>query len=165
MLAAIKPIHLQLAYITRTISSIFDHVSSKEELLGTGPGANPPLWIIVHLTDVRAFFARQAGIKFKPSWGRLSIDDAAMSDASVYPELSEIAENWRELGQLLLEGLESLDEETLNKKVSRPFPINDDTFLGTLTFCAFHESYHLGQIFGWWKTLSDVPAMNILKGE
>jgi uncharacterized damage-inducible protein DinB len=162
MIDCLQPLAMQFALNTKGIANCFEHITNKAMLLNTGEGANPPLWLLVHLTESRAFFARMVGTKFKPSWGNFSVGRNDLNDIDSYPEIETIEENWNELAGIFEERLKEITEEEIRKPVSRPFPISDGTKLGTLTFSAAHESYHVGQFFGWWRTL-DVPGvMNLL---
>ncbi|HLA79851.1 MAG TPA: DinB family protein [Vicinamibacteria bacterium] len=111
-----------------------------------GTETNPILWIAGHLASSRYGLATALGRQRDVPWGTLFFKGAAVGDLSALPEVGSIQEGWREISALLAARLEELTEAELAAPFPRSFPIPDRSLRGAITFLAFHEGYHLGQM-------------------
>ena len=91
---------------------------------------NPIVWIAGHLSYSRTSLARMVGVQRELPW----------------PDIAEIRAVWSEATASLMKRLEELTEEELAQPAPRSLPIPDKTVRGALSFGAFHESYHVGQM-------------------
>lgn len=62
-----------------------------------------------------------------------------------YPEVSELATQWNEVAERLVDALEGLSDRDVLAP-NEGFPVPDQTVSGALMFRAWHESYHVGQL-------------------
>ena len=67
-------------------------------------------------------------------------------DEDDYPLMAEIVTAWDTVTEKLTARLESITEAELSAKSDIKVPGNDDTLVALVTFMAFHESYHIGQV-------------------
>ena len=68
------------------------------------------------------------------------------SDGSGYPEMAELQAAWSELSTQVLHALESASDEDLERRPGADSPHAEKTVLEALSFYAWHEPYHLGQL-------------------
>ncbi len=68
------------------------------------------------------------------------------SDGSGYPEMAELRAAWSELSTQVLHALESASDEDLERRPGADSPHAEKTVLEALSFYAWHEPYHLGQL-------------------
>jgi uncharacterized damage-inducible protein DinB len=82
-----------------------------------------------------------------PPWLDRFGGSSASTDGADYPPLGELAEVWNSLGPRFDDALAALDEEALAGPPGRDgLPLPEPNLRGLVTFMAFHESYHVGQV-------------------
>ena len=111
-----------------------------------GTGTNPLLWIAGHLASSRYGLAGVLGRPREFPLGKIFSRGAAPGDLSALPEIGPIQEAWRDISALLMSRLEELTDAELSAPSPRSFPIPDGTIRGAITFLAYHEGYHVGQM-------------------
>lgn len=118
------------------------------ETLLKRPGAesNPLLWIAGHLASSRYGLATALGRQRDVPWGKLFFRGASLDDLSTLPEIGSIQEAWRDISALVAARLEELTEAELSAPAARSFAIPDRSTRGAITFLAYHEGYHIGQM-------------------
>jgi hypothetical protein len=110
------------------------------------PGTNPLIWIAGHLASARFSMATLLGEKrtspLAPVFGRGAVvpEDAAL------PQAEEVLAVWREISEVVTARLAAATPEQLAQPSPRRFPAGAQHALGGLTFLAYHEGYHLGQM-------------------
>ena len=109
-------------------------------------GTNPILWIAGHLASGRYGLATALGRQREVPWGRLFFRGAVLDDLSALPEIGPIQEAWRDISAVVMSRLEELTEADLSGPSPRSFPIPDGSLHGAITFLAYHEGYHVGQM-------------------
>lgn len=109
-------------------------------------GTNPILWIAGHLASTRFGLAGVLGRPREFPLGKTFFRGAALGDLSTLPEIGPIQEAWRDISSLVMSRLEELTEAELGAPSPRVFPIPDSTIRGAITFLAYHEGYHIGQM-------------------
>jgi uncharacterized damage-inducible protein DinB len=106
---------------------------------------NPMLWLLGHVTQTRSAVLRIVGEPFHTAWGDLFSRGARLQDRARYPTVEEIMSVLNQITQRLYAKFESLDDARLALPAKGSIPLAE-TLADQLTFLAFHESYHVGQI-------------------
>lgn len=121
-------------------------------------GSNSIGWVIGHITQTRAGLLTRIGEPIETGWGDLFKRGAEKKDPSGYPAAEEIKRAGVDVNKRLRGKLEMLTEQDLEN----PFPglerLNVTKVSEALSFFAFHESYHVGQL-GYIKKLLGYPAI------
>lgn len=102
-------------------------------------------FVVCHLLDARAWLVSLMGgdgtheftERFKQAKGIDELDP---------PPLAEVGSAFETVTARLLERIESLTDEDLDRPTDNEFPFAEKTVIGGLTFLAWHESYHIGQL-------------------
>jgi hypothetical protein len=123
-----------------------DGLDEKALLSRPAEVTNPIVWIAGHLAYSRAGLARILGAQRELPWPELFARGAKGAAPEAYPDIAEIRAAWNHATTSLMERLEALGEADLAAPSPRSFPIPDKTIRGAITFGAFHESYHVGQM-------------------
>src|ERR1051326_6806930 len=106
---------------------------------------NPMFWLIGHVGETRAAFARILGETYTTPWGDLFGRGAPLRDRAVYPSFEEITRVLSDVNGRFYSRLESVDDSKLAEPATSPtLPIK--TVADWLAFFALHDSYHVGQI-------------------
>ena len=71
---------------------------------------------------------------------------AGSRDGAAYPPVSQLKTEWDVLAETFHAALEGLTDDDVLADGDGSFPIPDNTIRGNLTFIAWHESYHIGQV-------------------
>lgn len=135
-----------------TISAqLFDKVLNefpKEELTKSpGRDSNPMIWIAGHVVQSRATLLNMLGVKKETGWGELFGRGAKRpDDASHYPKMDEILSVWNEIAGGFTGRLIALTEQDLEREAPIQLPGPDNTICNAITFFAFHEIFHIGQM-------------------
>lgn len=113
----------------------------------TRPGdrASSLAYVVCHLLDARAWMVGMLGgdgthefsERFKQAKGIDELDP---------PPLSDVAAAFEAVTARLVDRLESLTDEDLDAPMDSEFPFAPKTIIGGITFLAWHESYHIGQL-------------------
>lgn len=155
MIDFVKPLYMQFELHNRMVNGILSDAEDKSFFDVSGETINPPLWLLVHIIEARAFFGRLLGVRFKPYWGNLKIEDDEKENIELYPEIKVLKADWQKLSSLTEIRLEEITEDELAKPFTRKLPIKNGAKSGVLTFMISHESYHIGQLAAWWKKISN----------
>ena len=107
---------------------------------------NSILFVIGHMLASRFTLTQMLGdnTKWKPS--DLFIRGAKIQDASAYPSIDEMVEEWKNHEVIMESVLKNLSDDFLTEKAPYDFPVDDKSMLGGISFMAMHESYHIGQL-------------------
>lgn len=103
-------------------------------------------WILGHIACSRYFVAGMLGLENNFKHNQYFDYGAKLKDHSVYPSPDELAESFKDIHGKIIECLKNPPLDKLKEKPSVDFPGVEPTVLGAVTFMAFHESYHIGQI-------------------
>jgi uncharacterized damage-inducible protein DinB len=119
-----------------------------EEAMWKQPGGqgNSIMWIVGHITQVRAGLLRVLGEQAATGWGELFRRGAQRQDPSAYPEPQAIKRVGIELTARLRDKLQSLTADDLARPAAGVTLPNVKTIGDALAFFAFHEAYHVGQL-------------------
>lgn len=114
------------------------------------PKANHPLWVIGHTALADNMFLAQIdeSKNNKPEgWDEVFwFGSEIYSDASKYPEISEVVSYYQERRETLIKEIENIDEEFLTKPTPDEGMFADAPNMAQLFFfAAYHEGLHTGQ--------------------
>ncbi|WP_437759684.1 DinB family protein [Sorangium sp. So ce1389] len=126
----------------------------ERSLAGLDPGdlrrragrANSILWTVGHVTVGRCRVVHALGGRREIPWVSVFGKGSSEVDGAEMPELAEVLSLWNELREELPLRLDRLDEKDLEAPWPYELPCSGQTVLGTITYFAFHEAYHLGQV-------------------
>jgi uncharacterized damage-inducible protein DinB len=146
MHSSITQIADQYKLQTGVIDRILDGVP--QEHLTTRPDdkANSIRFILGHITHSRYAIAQLLGSEEAFAHGALFERGAKVRSDSEYPPFGEIKEAWDKISLAMPQLLEGATEEQLAAKQGFEPPGMENNLRGILTFLAFHEAYHIGQI-------------------
>ena len=79
--------------------------------------------------------------------GNVCARPEAWNAEAAYPSGHALLDGWKDAGELLAKALENAEEEKLAAPAPQPGPPSADGKLsGTVSFMAWHETYHVGQV-------------------
>ena len=136
----------QYGVSTSLFEMALDGLSEKELLQSVGDDSNPMIWIVGHLTSSRSSLLNLLGHEHKVPWGGLFARGATVDDPGQYPPMAEMLAIWKETTAALTARFEALTDEELSAESPRNFPVPDKTIRGAISFMAYHEAYHVGQM-------------------
>ncbi len=131
---------------TRLLINCLDGLTDDDARGHPVAGVNSAAFVAAHLVDARHGLLGMLG---RPQENPLAVSIAATSgagDAGAVPRLSALVSAWRSVGLSLDACLADLDGSVLDRPAPRPFPIDDRSILGVVTFLAQHDSHHVGQL-------------------
>lgn len=105
---------------------------------------NSARWLAGHLTSTRIYLLGLMGAKLEYSW--TSLFSEKYDPAKQYPVIADIKEAWMATSEELGKRLAGVTEEDLVKPIEPNLPHGDKTIRGAITFFAYHEAWHIGQI-------------------
>lgn len=108
--------------------------------------SNSILWLVGHLANTRCRLLEMLGVDRAPRWPEFFSRGANPADRDKHPALDEVLSEWRDVSASLSKRLEEIGDAELSAKCPRDFPIADKTMRGAITFLAYHEGYHVGQM-------------------
>jgi len=103
-------------------------------------------FIACHALDARFYLLRMCGHDITNPWRELFDAAKDIEDMKELPPVYEIATVWEELHGATLSHLREMTVSELDGEVSQSFPTADRSLLGAVSFLAFHEAYHVGQM-------------------
>ena len=130
----------------RLFAQALKGVSAEQALKRPDGKANSLLWIAAHMAKSRTHLANLIGLERKLPWGDLFDRGGQPGDSATYPSIDEIKSTWTELHDALMKRIEEMTDGDLAAPVPIKFPIPDNTRRGAISFIAYHEGYHVGQL-------------------
>jgi hypothetical protein len=124
----------------------FGDLNRDDWLRRPAEGSNPVLWIVGHLIWGRSRVLALLGEEWTRPWLPLFARGAMLAEDSQYPSPQEIKDAWLDISAHLTAVLDAAPAETLAAQVGEKSPSYDGTVGGMVTFLAFHETYHVGQV-------------------
>lgn len=107
---------------------------------------NPLAFLAVHVVDARAYLVGILGGDASHDWSEIFAAARRFEDLDPVPTPQQLLSTFDILAGRLDARLESIDAESLDQPSGESFPTGDESVLGAISFLAFHESYHIGQI-------------------
>jgi hypothetical protein len=108
--------------------------------------ANSILWIAGHATVGRLRLLALLGEPGEVPWATVFGKGSAETADAPRPDLETVLDRWRGTAKLLEHRLAGLTAAELEAAAPYELPTSDPTLLGVVTYFAFHEAYHIGQI-------------------
>jgi uncharacterized damage-inducible protein DinB len=115
-------------------------------------------YLVGHITSSRYGLLKSLGAVAENPYQDLYGAGVGSKDGSAYPAITELRTSWDRAAEKLDKALDSITDEQALSEDTGGFPIPDQTLRGRLTFIAWHESYHIGQI-GMLRTEAGYPSM------
>jgi hypothetical protein len=128
-------------YMSHSVSGL-----SAEMLTQRIGAANSILWIVGHATVGRLRLLALIGEPGEVPWEAFFGKGSAEAIDPARPDLETILARWRRSAMVLEQRLAALTAADLAAAWSDDLPTSDPTLLGVITYFAFHEAYHIGQI-------------------
>ena len=123
-----------------------DDMSEADFITRPNDMVNPIQFLMGHLTLYRYHACKLLGDKTDFKYSDLYKMGSQVQDISAYPSVAEIKAEWDSATTKLMALLENVTEAQLKKPNEANYPIGEKNVMGALSFCAFHESYHIGQV-------------------
>jgi uncharacterized damage-inducible protein DinB len=143
--AQLVPLKAMLELSSRLFINSFEGVDDETARVRPSSSTNNMAFIALHVLDARAYLARYLGLDYQhPFTGLESVN--SIDDMTDYPAVEDILASWREVSELLDEGMSTLSSEELAKESPQDFPVDDGSVMGGLAFLLLHESFHIGQL-------------------
>ena len=147
------PVENRIAVATYTfrqngnlLEKSFSDLESEEWLRRPAEGSNPVLWIVGHVIWSRSRVLALLGEEWSRPWLPLFARGATLAGDAQYPPPQEIVAAWHDVTPHLTAALDAAPAEALAAPVGEKSPSYDGTVGGMITFLAFHETYHVGQV-------------------
>lgn len=153
----VRPLAAMFSLNQRLLLNSLDGMSDEAARRRVGQG-NSAAFIAVHLVDARLYLLKGLGGDMAHPFGDRLQAVKTIDDMTWYPTLEEIRAAWQAVSARLDARLAELTDEELSTESPTRFPIADRTRLGTITFLAQHDSYHIGQVSLLRRT-AGLPAM------
>ena len=99
-----------------------------------------------HLMSSRYGLMKTLGAAREKPFKELFGAGVGSKDAPDYPPFDKLRKSWTDTSKRFHAALDAIDAEQALAPGPDSFPIPDQTLRGNLTFIAWHESYHVGQI-------------------
>lgn len=103
-------------------------------------------FVACHVLDARFHLMKMIGHERTNPWQALFDAATDITTMKEYPPVYELVAEWDELHEATLAALDELSGAELDARSATRFPTADETTLGGITFLAFHEAYHVGQL-------------------
>ena len=124
----------------------FQGLSPDEWLKSPAECSNNLLWIAGHIVWARSMALGFLGSLWSRPWLSLFARGAKLVDPAQYPSQEEVITAWRDVSESLTAALENASVEALSAPSPVKSPSFDGKMSGLVSFLAFHETYHVGQI-------------------
>jgi len=144
--ALITPAAQQFAVTTALVDRNLADYSDADARQTPDGDSNSILWLLGHLANTRCRLLEMLGVARPPRWPEFFSRGANQADRDRHPALDEVLGEWRDATAGLTKRLEEIGDAELSAKCPRDFPIADKTMRGAVTFLAYHEGYHIGQM-------------------
>ena len=160
----VAPLAAILDLNTDLLVNCLDGLSDDEARECLAGGGNSIAFLAAHLTDSRHFLAKRLGFPLGNPLARYLASAGSIEEIREWPRLDEIRRAWLAVGAHLQQVLARLTVEDAGRPDPHPFPLEDGTRLGMLTFLVQHDSYHVGQM-GFIRRQLGKPAMSYVRQE
>ena len=130
---------------TDSLSKGFEGLAPEEWLRSPGNKSNPLSWVVGHIVWARAAVAGLLGSPFSKPWFPLVARGSKIADPAEYPSSAELSLALDEVTALLNAAMENASEEALAVPGPERIPTADGKPSGTVSFLAWHDTFHVGQ--------------------
>src|SRR5919109_3646271 len=136
----------QLLESTRLYTKALSGIEHDNLLTRPGPRSNPLIWVAGHLVQQRTRLLGAFGPPRQIPWDDLFRTGSVVGDLRRYPTTGELEAVWRSASEELMRRLEATLEERFGEPAPDWLISLDGTLRGGLSYAAFHEAYHVGQM-------------------
>jgi len=134
--------------------SVLEGIDDKDGNKTISESANSLEWLAGHLITGRYRHLTRLGVQVDPyKYLDKFINQTlpppnaiAFSKSIQYPTLTESRAQWKEYSQLLMDRLNTLDDQFLKSTIPFTLPTGGNTIEDSLVFVVMHETYHIGQM-------------------
>jgi hypothetical protein len=130
---------------TNSLTKGFEGLAPEEWLRRPGEKSNHLSWVVGHIIWARAAVAGMLGSPFSKPWFPLVARGSKIADAAEYPSSAELSLALQEVTALLNTAMENASEEALSVPAPGRTPSADGKLSGTVSFLAWHDTFHVGQ--------------------
>jgi len=152
-----ESIYNMFKFNTQVFEQVLEGLTEDHEHARPIKRANSVNWVAGHIVRYRYSIANLLGVDAESPWGELYRKGTEATNGDKYPSLDEIRAAWKDISAKMLKAIKEAEEETLTKVPPWTKPGLENSIRGTVTFLAFHESYHLGQL-GFLRKFHDLDA-------
>jgi len=124
---------------TRIFTQAFDGLDKEALNKRPNENTNSIIWIAGHVTAFRGVLANDLGGKVEDPFNGLFFQGI---EDRFYAPIDQVVKHWETASEVMVEKLKSQDEDALLKEM----PNKPCSFKDFITFLAYHEAYHIGQI-------------------
>ncbi len=142
----VSPLASQLSTNATLVRRALDGLDAQTAARRPIQTGNSLAFLAVHVVDARAYLLGILGGDSSHDWSEAFAAARGIEDMNPVPEPQQLLATFDILSARLDSRLEVLDAETLDRPSGESFPTGDETVLGAISFLAFHESYHVGQM-------------------
>jgi uncharacterized damage-inducible protein DinB len=131
---------------TDIINKAIADVAANDWSRQPGDDSNDLLWVFGHVVVHRGRTLNLLGTKWDTDWASLFARGSKRADDGAYPTVDELRAAWSQVSADLSAALRSASPDALATDAPSGAPSFDGKLSGTVTFFAFHDTYHAGQI-------------------
>ncbi|RKX26101.1 MAG: hypothetical protein DRP45_04415 [Candidatus Zixiibacteriota bacterium] len=131
---------------TASFEQALDNIPADDTFHRPMDKGNTVNFVAGHMVASRYLVANVVGLKDEFAFGNLYDRGAKVTDNSAYPSLDEIKKAWNDITPKLMKRLEEATTEELSAKPPFEVPYVENTVGGIVSFLAWHESTHIGQL-------------------
>jgi uncharacterized damage-inducible protein DinB len=131
---------------TRLFRNCLDGVSDEQVHARPSASTNSLAFVAAHLVDSRFFVLRTLGVELANPLSPLLANVRGIDELTARIPLDTLADGWTTASHALRDRLEAITGAELDATFETRLPGPEQTVLGTLTFLAQHDSYHVGQL-------------------
>jgi len=111
-----------------------------------GDDSNHFMWVLGHLIWSRGNVIKLLGGQWENPYAPQFARGAKLTDREEYPSVEAMRIAWDEVSAKLTAALANVTPEGLSKVAPQGPPSFDGKVSGAVSFLAFHETYHVGQV-------------------
>jgi uncharacterized damage-inducible protein DinB len=156
--AALADVPARLKYNRLFLKLLVRGFNEEDWLRLPAEGLSNALWVLGHLAWGRMTLLRRLGEELPGEAWENHFSIGSRVEGSPGISASELLDKFTLLGRLLVDRLESMEQESLGSPLEKPMPDGTNTVAGLVRFMCFHESYHLGQM-GLLRRLNGKPGL------
>lgn len=142
----VQPLALQLHLNETLIRRALDGLDPETAAQRPIENGNSLAFLATHIVDARAYLIGILGGDASHEWSEEFASARGIEDMNPVPTPQQLLATFDLLSARLEARMDSIDAESLAQSSGKSFPTGDDSVLGAISFLAFHESYHVGQI-------------------
>jgi uncharacterized damage-inducible protein DinB len=130
----------------RMLAKSFEGLTPEEWQSRPNATSNSVLWIAGHVVWARSSALKFLGTSWSRPWLPLFARGAKPGASAEYPSPEEIVLAWNDAKARLTTALDQATDEVLSSAAPEKSPSFDGKIGGMVSFLAFHEAYHVGQV-------------------